>query len=674
MIKMAPAQEKSVLTVQTSHRKAIQALVVTPDAQKMITAGQDNTLRIWDVATGRLLDILRGHKGDIRSLAISKDGKYVASGSTDRTIRLWDTHDWKELKVLTGHTRGITALAFRDAGDFLISVSQDQTIRTWDLGENLGSESMFAQGDVPYTSVVISPNGQDILAGRNDGKVEFWNYSSKRLIKLQEGAKYPISCLRYAQNLPMYLVAGGDRFIEKGEVLVYREDSISSNVSVGPLQAEVYSAAFSPDASELVSGGGNEVNTELKLWAVSNRVLIREFLGHRYRVRDVAFLPDGNTIISVGGANKLDSSEICIWKTQKEKVQNYIYPFLAPVLDFATSPGQDLLATAHGDGILRVWDLKNAHLLYTQKGHEKAVQCISFSPDGNFLISSSEDGKTIFWEAKTGKKRKTLEDSYPSFKHLFNPRDKSLLVARVSDIAQYDPNNAQLLGKIKEAHSLFIYAMCLDKNGLRLFTGGYDGDIKLWSSAGKLLRTFPGQRGKIYDLALSKDEQVLVAASADKHLYFYNPANGQLFRRIMAHETEIRATACASKGKWVASGASNGEVKLWDRNTGKLVHQFSGHEEAISSLAFSPDDQYLISSGEEGSLRVWDVNNRSLHLTFAAWGEKNSEYIIADAEGTYKKSKSGEQALHFVKEGGGVLLLDPQKESSDSIQNKTTWQ
>src|SRR5262249_41536278 len=105
----------------------------SPDGRRLVTGGEGNTVKIWDVQTGRELKILRGHTGEIYAVAISPDGRWVASGGEDSTVRVWDTHnEYRLVRTFRGHTGLVSSLAFID-GTRLVSGSRDKTVKVWDV-------------------------------------------------------------------------------------------------------------------------------------------------------------------------------------------------------------------------------------------------------------------------------------------------------------------------------------------------------------------------------------------------------------------------------------------------------------------------------------------------------------------------------------------------------------
>jgi len=78
------------LRVLHGHKGWVRSLTVSPDGKVLISAGDDSTIRFWDIATGRNFRTDKTHAGPVRRLALSADGLRLASASWDRTVKLWE--------------------------------------------------------------------------------------------------------------------------------------------------------------------------------------------------------------------------------------------------------------------------------------------------------------------------------------------------------------------------------------------------------------------------------------------------------------------------------------------------------------------------------------------------------------------------------------------------------
>jgi WD40 repeat protein len=117
---------------ETVLRTTVQALAFSPDGRRLLSAGLDGVLRLWDAQTGALVKEMRGHTEEVFAAVFHPDGRRIASGGRDRAVRIWDAEWGEELVQLAGHTNYIFALAFSPDGVTLASGSGDSTVRLWE--------------------------------------------------------------------------------------------------------------------------------------------------------------------------------------------------------------------------------------------------------------------------------------------------------------------------------------------------------------------------------------------------------------------------------------------------------------------------------------------------------------------------------------------------------------
>jgi WD40 repeat protein len=124
----------SLIRTLYGHTNAVNAVAVTPDGCRAISASWDRTLRLWDLATGQTIHTLQGHSDLVNAAAVTPDSRRAVSASRDQTLRLWDLGTGQTIRPLEGHSAAVNDAAVTPDGRCAVSASDDRTLRLWDLG------------------------------------------------------------------------------------------------------------------------------------------------------------------------------------------------------------------------------------------------------------------------------------------------------------------------------------------------------------------------------------------------------------------------------------------------------------------------------------------------------------------------------------------------------------
>jgi WD40 repeat protein len=306
--------------------------------------------------------MLTGHSDIVRSVAISPDGQILASGSLDRTIKLWNLATGELLNTIAGHTGGVTCVTFSPDGQTLASSSAhpDGKIKLWhpSTGKLKGSFNVDVDALVVLTvwAIAFSPDGQTLASGHHaDSTVKNWNLSNGELLHALRGHVWAVNSVAFSPDGNIFVSGGADSNIKIWNSRTGREIRNLNGPSGWFSLAQsfisdksVHSVAFSPDGQILASGGDKQ---PIQLWRLSNGELRSSLEGHSGSVHSVAFSPDGQTLAS-GSADRT----IRIWDLVTGE-PSHTLEHSDTVYSVAFSPDGQTLISGSKDRTIKIWRL-----------------------------------------------------------------------------------------------------------------------------------------------------------------------------------------------------------------------------------------------------------------------------------------------------------------------------
>ncbi len=166
--------DPGLIRTLSGHTSSLNGCAISPAGDFIVSASNDQTLKVWNAHTGEERLTLRGHTHVVECCAISPAGDIVVSASADRTLKVWDAHTGEERLTLHGHTGEVSGCAISPAGDFIVSASEDQTLKVWDA--RTGEERLTLTGHTDRVrGCAISPAGDTIVSASSDHTLKAWD-------------------------------------------------------------------------------------------------------------------------------------------------------------------------------------------------------------------------------------------------------------------------------------------------------------------------------------------------------------------------------------------------------------------------------------------------------------------------------------------------------------------
>ncbi|MGK3969538.1 AAA family ATPase [Sorangium sp. So ce118] len=594
-VRMWTGEERTL----SGHSGPVNACAVSPDGQRIVSASWDRTLKVWDLASGKLLSTLEGHSGWVNACAVSPDGQRIVSASTDSTLKVWDLASGKLLSTLEGHSGDVNACAVSPDGQRIVSASTDSTLKVWDLASGKLLSTLEGHSD-RVNACAVSPDGQRIVSASNDSTLKVWDLASGKLLSTLEGHSGGVNaCAVNPDGQRIVSASSWDSTLKVWDLASGKLLSTLEGHSGG-----VNACAVSPDGQRIVSASRERT---LKVWDLASGKLLSTLEGHSGGVTACAVSPDGQRIVSAS-----DDRTLKVWDLASGKLLSTLEGHSGWVNACAVSPDGQRIVSASWDRTLKVWDLASGKLLSTLEGHSGYVNACVVSPDGQRIVSASSWDSTLkVWDLASGKLLSTLEGHSGGVTACAVSPDGQRIVSASKDetLKVWDLASGKLLSTL-EGHSGDVNACAVSPDGQRIVSASsWDSTLKVWDLAsGKLLSTLEGHSGEVKACAVSPDGQRIVSASRERTLKVWDLASGKLLSTLEGHSGGVTACAVSPDGQRIVSASKDETLKVWDLASGKLLSTLEGHSETVTACAVSPDGQRIVSASYDKTLKVWDTS------------------------------------------------------------------
>jgi WD40 repeat protein len=432
----------------------------TPDSQFALTAGFDNTIRLWDVASTRQRGSTLHLRKTARALAFDPTGKTVIiCDDGDQTAKLWEVNTDSPDRLRLEHLPAVRIATFRCDGELVFTVSDAGSRSNLTPIRNGVARLWNARSGVPLgkdlngiSAADLSPDAKILLTGNDHGAIRFWDAA------IAEPLGPP--ALGVGPTPP--LVVGG----------VCLRPPLSLFALLAGCLHPVRGVFSSPDGRVAAIVGENQA----QLWDAKTRKPLGQPLRHSKTIYAVAFNQAG-TLLLTGSLDRTAQ----LWDVPSGNCLGP--PLLHPdtVTSAAFSPDRQHFVTGCYSGGARLWDINDLSepVILLDQGE---VWAVAFSPDGQFILAGSSDGTARLWQANTGRPIGPPLQHGGDVNHVaFSPDSRfaatasSDWTARVWDVATGKPIGPPL------QHERAVTQVAFSPDGQSVLTGSDDGTARVWN-------------------------------------------------------------------------------------------------------------------------------------------------------------------------------------------------
>ncbi|KEP49401.1 tyrosine kinase family catalytic domain protein [Rhizoctonia solani 123E] len=229
------------------------------------------------------------------------------------------------------------------------------------------------------------------------------------------------------------------------------------------------------------------------------------------------------------------------------------------------------------DRTVRIWDAHNTSSNGVRfEGHSHGVSSVSYSSNGDLIVSGSRDQTLRLW----------------------------------------DTNSGQQVNEPLRGHVGDVSSVAFSPGGKSIASGSKDNSVRLWGVRDTLKSgAFTGHYGQVHSVGFSPDGAYIASGSDDTTIRVWDAERGKtILEPLRGHTNAVRSVQYSPDGSQIASGSSDYTIRLWDTRSGKLTTQpYEGHMGLVCSVAFSPGG-LLVSGSYDKTIRVWDLRTGALAM------------------------------------------------------------
>ncbi|MEM9484486.1 MAG: TIR domain-containing protein [Cyanobacteria bacterium P01_F01_bin.116] len=392
-----------------------------------------------------------------------------------------------------------------------------------------------------------------------------------------------------------------------------------------------------------------------------NTKALRTALSLAQRIKELSLNPED----LLEGPTRLQAISVLreIYQLDGFLLRNNLAGHSRKVLGVSFSPDGETLVTGGSDNNVILWD-RSGQQLNVLSGHGNNVGGVAFSPDGETIVSGSDDGTVKLWSSG-GQLLDTLEGHNDLVLDVsFSPDSQTIVSADArGTVKLWARSSGEELATFK-GHKQPVRSVQFSNDGTIIATASDDNTVKLWTLDGQELQALIGHDDGVRSAKFSPDDTVIATTSDDQSVKLWT-LEGQELLTLTGHAGPVSDISFSPDGKELATVSTDNTVKIWNRS-GRELQTLTGHRRRITSVEFSPGGDAIATTSYDKTTKLWDRSGRKPQILDGHTNEITSVRFSPDGQAIATASDDGTVKLWAIN-GGERQTLDNQGNRVKSI-------
>ncbi|HZU95741.1 MAG TPA: WD40 repeat domain-containing protein, partial [Planctomycetota bacterium] len=540
-------------------------------------------------------------------IAFSPDGSRVVIAGKDPAVIVYDAQSGRDLAILRGRPQSGLGVAWKD--DRIAAACDDGNVYVWSTSSASGSATSVPISPAAVSGVDLSPDGRAIACSA-DGTVRAWHVATgAEIFSKRYGT--PTTAVRFSRDGRLAAIADAEGTVRIWNFAERAEDGVP--VSLPPdswKDRTIQSVSFSlTDKRLLVSGRGSDRDSPIFVFDLARRQVERPLVGHGGYVDEVSCSPASAEL----AASVSNDGTVRLWNIATGAcIAQGTPPETALGLDW--SKDGRALATAGYDFAWWLWTVDRGTLGRVPPpdgGHVHLVRSVHFARgDGLRVVSGSYDHTAKLWRVGRRDPEATFVGPGVCAGAVMLPHDRGVFAAfelppeaRVWSLGEHGSERKVATDQDE------IHSMSPSPDGSFAFTGGAHGDVVRWRLATGTPevdhRYGPGDLNWVLGTSATSDGRTLLVGSTTLDLW--DVVHGPL-TPVTRTGGAFASVAFVGEHRALSGGRDNGAVLVWDLGTKEILETLDRHGSTAELVCVSPDGVHALSGGADGRICLWDLS------------------------------------------------------------------